>query len=104
MSRASALVKAVWRVVDSLGWVIALVFIGIAFSLIHHQSIELREQGAFTRIIQVQGRPPAACLYLGIEKLGPALTSREPEAAPLLHAYVEIQRKRYEGVACPVKR
>lgn len=96
--------KRVWRVVDQLGWVIALVFIGIAFSLINHQGTLIREQGAFTRVIQVQGRPPAACLYLGIEKLGPALTEKEPEAAPLLQAYVEIQRKRYEGVACPVKR
>lgn len=96
-------IKRLWKIVDSLGWVIALVFIGIAFTAIHDQGNEIKQQGAFTRVIQIQGRPPAACLYLGIEKLGPALTSQEPDAAPLLEAYVDIQRKRYEGVACPVK-
>jgi hypothetical protein len=102
MSRVRRGVAATWRFLDQIGWIIAIVFVAIALYKLHHDEQANKKSGEHTKIVQVQGGPPAVCLREGIERALPAL-ERLPGTGPPFQAYVRLQQHRYPGVVCPDK-
>jgi len=102
MSRVRRATAAIWRFLDRIGWVIAIVFVAIALYKLHHDEQANKKAAAHTRTVQIQGGPVAVCLREVMENVAPLL-ERVPTVEQPLEAYVRLQSKRYVGVVCPDK-
>ena len=97
-----ALARRIWAFLDRIGWMIAIVFVGIALYQLHHDEQAHDAEARHTRKVQVQGGPVAVCLLDALRAVTPLLLKVPSVDAPLT-AYVRLQSHRYPGVVCPEK-
>jgi hypothetical protein len=100
MSRARRALAATWRFLDRVGWLIAILFVGIALLKLHHDEQSQHREAAHTRSIQKAGEPVGVCLLDALEAVEPLLL-RVPAAQRPLEGYIRLQSHRYLSVRCP---
>ncbi|HTZ63479.1 MAG TPA: hypothetical protein VMB51_05190 [Solirubrobacteraceae bacterium] len=118
--------RACWNLLDRVGWVIALIFVAVAFAKLHNDEHAHNREARHTAIVQKAGEPTGVCLREAMRAGLPivvrgadALEAQEAKAPPAargeialfvrfarsveapLREYVALQEHRYRGVSCP---
>jgi hypothetical protein len=76
MSRVRRVAAAAWRFLDRIGWVIAILFVGVALWRVHGDE-------AHTRAVQKAGEPVGVCLLDMLEAVKPLLLRVSTVEEPL---------------------